>query len=227
MPYTPHESAEAVVLAPHAPATGAVIWLHGLGADGFDFVPIVNEMRLPESCAPRFVFPHAKTRPVTINNGLRMRAWYDITGFGPERTEDAVGIRESEETVRQYIEREVAGGVPEDRILLAGFSQGGAIALQAALRHPQRLAGVLALSTYLPLRETLAHEASAANRNAPILMCHGQRDPIVPAALGEASRDFLRNAGYAVQWRSYPMEHQVCMEEVVDIAAWLKSRFSG
>jgi phospholipase/carboxylesterase len=222
MRYTPHESPEAVVLAPQASPTGAVIWLHGLGADGFDFAPIVNEMRLPESCALRFVFPHAKMRPVTINNGFVMRAWYDITGFGPERTEDATGIRESAETVRQYIEREIAGGVPEHRILIAGFSQGGAIALQTALRHPQRLAGVLALSTYLPLRETLAREASPANRDTPILMCHGQRDPIVPVALGEASRDFLRSLGYPVQWRGYPMEHQVCMEEIVDIAGWLQ-----
>jgi phospholipase/carboxylesterase len=226
MPYTPHESAEAVVLAPHAPATGAVIWLHGLGADGFDFVPIVNEMRLPESCALRFVFPHAKMRPVTINNGFVMRAWYDITGFGPERTEDAAGIRESAETVRQYIAREVVGGVPEHRILIAGFSQGGAIALHTALRHPQPLAGVLALSTYLPLPDTLAHQASAANRDTPIMMCHGQRDPIVPHGLGEASRDFLQSMGYTVRWRSYPMEHQVCMEEVVDIADWLKSRLA-
>jgi phospholipase/carboxylesterase len=226
MPYTLHESAEAVVVAPQAPPTGAVIWLHGLGADGFDFVPLVQEMRLPESCALRFVFPHAKMRPVTINNGFVMRAWYDITGFGPERAEDAAGIRESAETVRQYIAREIAGGVPVRRIVIAGFSQGGAIALQAALRHPEPLAGVLALSTYLPLRDTLPYEASAANRDAPILMCHGQRDPIVPMALGEASRDVLQSLGYEVAWRSYPMEHQVCMEEVVDIADWLRSRLS-
>jgi phospholipase/carboxylesterase len=217
MTHTLHESAEAVVLTPPGSPTGAVIWLHGLGADGFDFAPIVNEMRLPDTCALRFVFPHAKMRPVTINNGFVMRAWYDITGFGPDRAEDAAGIRESAESVRQLIEREVAGGVTERRIVIAGFSQGGAIALQAALRHSQALAGVLALSTYLPLRETLAREASQANRNTPILMCHGVRDPIVPAALGEASRDFLR---------TYPMEHQVCMEEVVDIADWLKSRLT-
>ena len=221
MRFSQIESSEAVVLAPAVAPEAAVIWLHGLGADGFDFVPIVNELRLPESLPVRFVFPHAAMRPVTINNGFVMRAWYDIRGFGPERTEDDVGIRESAKVVTRCIEHEAAAGVPEHRIVVAGFSQGGALALHTALRHPNRLAGVMALSTYLPLRQTLAPEASAENRSTPILMCHGLRDGVVPAALGQASRDFLAALGYAVEWRSYPMEHQVCMEEVVDIANWL------
>jgi phospholipase/carboxylesterase len=221
MPYSQHETAEAVVLTPAVAPHAAVIWLHGLGADGFDFVPIVNELRLPQSLPVRFVFPHAAMRPVTINNGFVMRAWYDILGFGPERAEDDAGIRQSATVVTRCIEQESASGLPENRIIVAGFSQGGAMALHTALRHPNQLAGVMALSTYLPLPHTLVAEASAANRSTPILMCHGLGDGVVPAALGTASRDFLSALGYAVEWRSYPMEHQVCMEEVVDIANWL------
>jgi phospholipase/carboxylesterase len=223
MPYTTHESAGSVVLDPAAPPAATVIWLHGLGADGFDFVPIVEELRLPPTMAVRFIFPHARPRPVTINNGFVMRAWYDITGFGPDRKEDEAGIRESAEVVRGYIEQENARGIGSERIVVAGFSQGGAIAFQAALRHPQRLAGVMALSTYLPLRQTLAAEAASANRDVPILMCHGLRDGVVPATLGTASRDLLQSLGYKVEWKAYPMEHQVCMEEVLDISNWLQA----
>lgn len=222
MTYTQQEMTDAVVLAPTTAATASVIWLHGLGADGFDFVPIVSELRLPEALQIRFVFPHAKQRPVTINNGFVMRAWYDITGFGPQSAEDALGIREAAEVVNRYVAAETAAGIDAARIVIAGFSQGGAIALQAALRYPARLAGVMALSTYLPLRDTLAKEAVAANRDLPILMCHGERDPVVPMALGQLSRDFLQKEGYAVEWRTYPMEHQVCMEEIGDIANWLR-----
>jgi phospholipase/carboxylesterase len=224
MSYTTQESLDAVILTPDSPPTGAVIWLHGLGADGFDFVPIVNELRLPSSLAARFIFPHATQRPVTINNGFVMRAWYDIKGFGPDRAEDDVGIRESDTVVRKYIDQQIAAGIAANRIVIAGFSQGGAIAFQTALRYPQRLAGVMALSTYLPLRDSVANEASAANRDVPILMCHGLRDPIVPAELGMASRDVLLSLGYQIEWRSYPMEHQVCMEEIVDISNWLQAR---
>jgi phospholipase/carboxylesterase len=224
MSYTTQESSDAVILTPDSPPTGAVIWLHGLGADGFDFVPIVNELRLPSSLAARFIFPHATQRPVTINNGFVMRAWYDIKGFGPDRAEDDVGIRESDTVVRKYIDQQIAAGIAASRIVIAGFSQGGAIAFQTALRYPQRLAGVMALSTYLPLRDSVANEASAANRDVPILMCHGLRDPIVPAELGMASRDVLLSLGYQIEWRSYPMEHQVCMEEIVDISNWLQAR---
>lgn len=226
MAYTSQESADAVVLNPGVPATSAVIWLHGLGADGFDFVPIVNELRLPATLATRFVFPHAAPRPVTINNGFVMRAWYDITGFGPDRAEDDAGIRESDGVVRKYIEQQIAQGIPAGKIVLAGFSQGGAIAFQAGLRYPQRLAGIMALSTYLPLRASLPNEASAANRDVPILMCHGSHDGVVPPALGESSRDILVKLGYRVDWRSYPMAHQVCLEEVMDISRWLGERLA-
>jgi phospholipase/carboxylesterase len=224
MAYTTQESADAVVLNPAAPATSAVIWLHGLGADGFDFVPIVNELRLPASLAARFIFPHAAPRPVTINNGFVMRAWYDITGFGPERAEDDAGIRESGGVVRKYIEQQISQGIPANKIVIAGFSQGGAIALQTGLRYPERLAGIMGLSTYLPLRASVAKEASAANRDVPILMCHGTHDGVVPPALGESSRDILTSLGYRIDWRSYPMAHQVCMEEVLDISKWLQER---
>jgi phospholipase/carboxylesterase len=224
MAYTSQESADAVVLNPGASATSAVIWLHGLGADGFDFVPIVNELRLPATLSARFVFPHATPRPVTINNGFIMRAWYDITGFGPDRAEDDAGIRESDGVVRKYIEQQIAQGIPASKIVIAGFSQGGAIAFQTGLRYPQRLAGIMALSTYLPLRASLANEASAANRDVPILMCHGSHDGVVPPALGESSRDILLSQGYRIDWRSYPMAHQVCLEEVMDISKWLQER---
>ena len=226
MPYKTNESEQAVILEPASPADAAVIWLHGLGADGHDFVPIVEELRLPSTMAVRFIFPHARPRPVTINNGFVLRAWYDITSLGPDRKEDEAGIRESADVVRAYVEQENARGIASDRIVIAGFSQGGAIALQAALRHPQRLAGVMALSTYLPLQQTLATEASPANRDVPILMCHGLRDNMVPATLGKSSRDVLQGLGYTVEWQAYPMEHSVCMEEVLDISKWLQARLT-
>jgi phospholipase/carboxylesterase len=227
MPYTSHESEEAVVLEPAAPATSAVIWLHGLGADGYDFVPIVEELKLSSAVAARFVFPHAPQRPVTINNGYVMRAWYDIRSFEITCLEDDAGIRESERTVHRFIERELARGVPASAIVLAGFSQGGAIALHTGLRYGQTLAGILALSTYLPLRDTLAQQAAEANRHTPILMCHGNFDPIVPPLAGRLSHDLLSGMGYPVEWKSYAMEHQVCMQEIADIAAWLEQRLAG
>lgn len=227
MPYTIQQTAEDIVLDPPTAPDAAVIWLHGLGADGSDFVPIVEELRLPPALAVRFIFPHARPRPVTINNGFVMRAWYDITSLGPDRVEDEAGIRESAEVVRSYIEKENARGIASERIVIAGFSQGGAIAFQAALRYPQRLGGVMALSTYLPLRESLAKEATPANRDLPILICHGVRDPMVPAALGAASRDLLQGLGYKVEWKTYPMEHSVCMEEVLDISKWLQARLEA
>jgi phospholipase/carboxylesterase len=226
MPYTTHESEESVVLEPTTTADAAVIWLHGLGADGYDFVPIVQELRLPATMAVRFIFPHAAPRPVTINNGFVMRAWYDITSLGPDRKEDDVGIRESATVVNQYVQQQSARGVESQRIVIAGFSQGGAIALQAGLRYPERIAGIMALSTYLPLRDAVAAQATQANRDVPILMCHGLRDDVVPAALGKASRDVLTSLGYQVEWQSYPMEHQVCMEEVLDISKWLQARLA-
>jgi phospholipase/carboxylesterase len=191
----------------------AVIWLHGLGADGHDFEPIVPELRLAKPV--RFVFPHAPVRPVTINQGMRMRAWYDIFQFGGG-PEDEAGIRASQKLVEKLIEAEKG-----KKIVLAGFSQGGAIVLQAALRHPERLAGVLALSTYLPLAATLEKERSEANQDLPIFMAHGQLDDIIPVGRAEASRDALARLGYNVEWHAYPMPHSVCAPEIEDISRFL------
>ena len=215
------ESADAVVLAPATPATASVIWLHGRGADGHDFVPMVPELKLPPSPAVRFVFPHAPVRPVTINNGMRMRAWYDILDLTPGGPQDDAGIRDSAAILEKFIQRERDAGVAANHIVVAGFSQGGVIALHVALRHPERLAGVMVLSSYLMLRTTLAAEAAAANRDLPILMCHGSFDPVLPLQLGSSSRDLLRAAGYTVDWKEYPMQHQVCLEEVQDISEFL------
>ncbi|MGH8259040.1 MAG: alpha/beta hydrolase [Steroidobacteraceae bacterium] len=222
MTYQQRESDDAIVLqlASGAAASSSVIWLHGLGADGYDFVPIVPELRLPEQCAPRFIFPHAPIRAVTVNNGMRMRAWYDILDFSPGAAEDAAGISASAAIADRYIAREREAGIAANRIVLAGFSQGGAIALHAGLRQTEPLAGILALSTYLPLRAMLS-EAPMACREVPILMCHGQADPILPMALGEASRDLLRRTGCRVEWKEYPMQHQVCAAEIADISTWL------
>lgn len=224
MQYSIQKLADAVVLTPQATPTAAVIWLHGLGADGFDFVPVVEELRLPAALPVRFVFPHARSRPVTINNGAVMPAWYDIKGLGPERGEDDAGIRESEGVVKQLIEQQLEQGIAASKIVIAGFSQGGAIALHTGVRYPQRLAGIMALSTYLPLRASVAAEASQANRDIPILMCHGAHDPVVPPQLGEASRDVLQGLGYRIEWHTYPMEHSVCMEEIAEISRWLQAR---
>ena len=198
----------------------AVIWLHGLGADGHDFEPIVPELGLPASRPVRFIFPNAPQRPVTINNGMRMRAWYDILQMGGG-TEDEAGIRSSQDLLEGLISKEVRKGIPHDKIVLAGFSQGGAIVLQTALRQRERLAGVMALSTYLPLAKTLEKEHAAANRDLPIFMAHGKFDGMIPLDRAALSRDALLALGYAVEWREYPMQHSVCPEEIADIAAFL------
>ena len=227
MPYSSKESAEAVILTPDAPPRAAVIWMHGLGADGFDFVPIVDELRLPASLPVRFIFPHATPRPVTINNGFVMRAWYDIIGFGPDRAEDDAGIRESDAVVTKLIEQQIAQGIAADKIVIAGFSQGGAMALHTGLRYPQRLAGVMVLSSYLPLRGSLAQEAAAGkSRRADSHVSRRHAIRCCPEQLGKSSRDFLQNLGYAIEWHSYPMEHSVCMEEVLDISKWLQARLA-
>jgi phospholipase/carboxylesterase len=200
----------------------AVIWMHGLGADGNDFVPIVPELSLPASLPVRFVFPHAPMRPVTINAGHVMRAWYDVRDDRGERREDVAGVRASQERIEALIEREKARGIPPARIVLAGFSQGGAMALHTGLRHPERLAGIMALSCFLPLAETLDTEASPANRDVPILMAHGTHDPLIPIDRARHSRDRLAALGYRVAWREYPMPHSVCAEEIADVATWLR-----
>ena len=215
------ERLETVEIEPETRALACVIWLHGLGADGHDFESLVPELRLPAQPAIRFVFPHAPMRPVTINGGYRMRAWYDILALDRSAPQDATGIRESAASVRALIEREGERGVPPDRVILAGFSQGGAIALYEGLRHPTRLAGLLALSTYLPLQDTLAAEAHPANAAVPIFMAHGTLDPTVPFALGDGSRRLLVGRGYDVRFRTYPMGHSVCLEEIQDIRAFL------
>ncbi len=204
-----------------APRPGAaVIWLHGLGADGHDFEPIVPELRLPASKPVRFIFPNAPQRPVTINNGMRMPAWYDILqmGGGPE---DDAGIRESQAAIEKLISIQKQKGIPAGKIVLAGFSQGGAVVLQTALRHPERLAGVMALSTYLPLQSKLAEERNAINNDVPIYMAHGQQDPMIGMGRAMQSRDALLALGYPVEWRDYPMPHSVCQQEIADIAAFL------
>ncbi|MCK6375926.1 MAG: alpha/beta hydrolase [Zoogloea sp.] len=202
--------------------TYAVIWMHGLGADGHDFEPVVDEFDIDRLPPTRFVFPHAPQRPVTINGGYIMRAWYDILSQDfSGRREDARGVIESAAQVEALIARENARGIPDSRIVLAGFSQGGAIALHTALRHANRLAGVLALSTYLPLADTLAGEASEANRDVPIFMAHGTADPVIPHDFARRSADQLTAAGYPLAWKSYRMEHSLCMEEVRDIEDWL------
>ncbi|MDH4189325.1 MAG: alpha/beta hydrolase [Betaproteobacteria bacterium] len=204
--------------APKPDAT--VIWLHGLGADGHDFEPIVPALRLPKRLALRFVFPHAPQQPVTINMGLRMRAWFDIFELGGAR-EDETGIRASQALLEALIEREKSRGIAARRIVLAGFSQGGAIALQTGLRHPERLAGILALSTWLPLAEALETERDAANAGVPIFIAHGSSDPMVPLERAERSRDRLAALGYTPEWRAYPMAHEVCQDEVAAIGAWI------
>ncbi len=201
--------------------SAAVIWLHGLGADGNDFAPIVGELDLPPT-AIRFVFPHAPAMPVTINGGYVMPAWYDILGTDLNRREDESGVRASQQAVEALVAREGERGIAPNRIVLAGFSQGGAIALQTALRQSRALAGVMALSTYVPLAATLPTERNAASNTVPILMAHGTHDPVIPLAMAKRSRDLLRSLGYDVQWHEYPMEHSVCPEEIAAIGAFLR-----
>ena len=200
--------------------SASVIWLHGLGADGNDFAPIIPELRLPAR-AIRFVFPNAPQIPVTINGGMVMPAWYDISDVAVRR-EDERGVRASQAAIEALIEREIKRGSPAGNIVLAGFSQGGAIALQTALRHPERIAGVMALSTYLPLADLLPAEASTANRDVPIFMAHGTADPVITLTRAEQSRDQLKSLGYRIEWHAYPMPHSVCPQEIADIGTWLQ-----
>ena len=211
---------EAIEIETGSPPQASVIWLHGLGADGHDFEPVVPELRLRKPV--RFVFPHAPVRPVTINQGMRMRAWYDIFQFGGGR-EDEAGIRASQGLLEKLISSERKNGIPSEKIVLAGFSQGGAIVLQTALRYPEHLAGVIALSTYLPLASTLAAERSVENMDIPIFMAHGRHDDLIPIHRAQASREFLQTLGYKIDWHDYPMPHSVCGEEIADIAAFLVS----
>ena len=196
----------------------SVIWMHGLGADGNDFAPLADEIELP--IGVRYIFPHAPMMPVTINGGYVMRAWYDISDTAIRR-EDEAGVRASQRSVEALLAREKSRGIAASRIVLAGFSQGGAIALQTGLRHGERLAGIMALSTYVPLADRLAAEANPANREVPIFMAHGTADPMIALARAKESRDLLQRRDYAIEWHEYRMEHSVCPQELDDIAGWL------
>lgn len=221
---------ETVELASGSNPTGSVIWLHGLGADGHDFEAIVPELRLPETLSLRFVFPHAPVRPVTINGGMEMRAWYDIFSLERAGPTDEEGIRQSAVILEDLMAREQERGIDRDKIVVAGFSQGGVIALHTALRSTTRLAGVMALSTFLPLQDAFQKEvidaADAGWLELPVFMAHGSLDPMIPCQIGRASADLLVNAGFAVEWHDYPMAHAVCAEEIADIRAWLLSVYS-
>jgi phospholipase/carboxylesterase len=203
-----------------------IIVLHGLGADGNDFVPIAQELDLSSVGNVRFIFPHAPVIPVTINNGYRMRAWYDILGMDLVKREDEAGLRRSLGEIEELLEREEQRGMPANRIVLAGFSQGCAMALMTGLRHKQRLAGIVGMSGYLPLAQSTAAERSDANALTPVFMAHGQHDNVVALQRGQASRDALQALGYQVEWHEYPMAHSVCMEEIADLNAWLLKTLS-
>ena len=204
-----------------ASADAAIIWLHGLGADGNDFVPVATALQLPDTLNIRFIFPHAPLRPITINRGYRMRGWYDVTSLDIANLDDESGIIESSQMLLQLSAQQQAQGIAAERIVFAGFSQGGAIALHAGLRSAQTLGGIIALSTYLPMRDRLAQEAAGANRQTPIFMAHGLYDEVVAPQFGAHSRSLLQQHGYPLQWHEYAMGHSVCTDEISDISAWL------
>ena len=216
---------ECVEVATGPAPVASVIWMHGLGADGYDFVPVVKELEINKlpglEAGVRFIFPHAPMRPVTINNGMVMRAWYDIKMVDLMRQEDEAGLRASQAECEKLIANEVARGIPAKRIVLAGFSQGGAITLQTGLRHQERLAGLMVLSSYLPIAATVAGEMASAHQDLPIFMAHGTHDPMIALVRATASRDQLKQLGYNIEWKEYPMEHSLAMEEVRDVRGWL------
>lgn len=219
------EGPEAVELTTGKEPSAAVVWLHGLGADGHDFEPLVPWLDWPGAPAIRYVFPHAPVRPVTVNGGMQMRAWYDIRGIDIGRDQDTQAIEESVALATGLVRREQERGIPAERIVVAGFSQGGAIALQCALRYPERLAGLVALSTYMLQEHRLEADLHDANRGLPVFFGHGSADPIVPIQLGTQASDSLRELGYPVEWRQYPMQHAVCPEEIEHLANWMRERF--
>ena len=212
---------ETIEVETAAKPTAAVIWLHGLGADGHDFEPIVPEIVRRGERAWRFVFPNAPVRPVTLNGGMAMRAWYDLKGLDRRAAEDTAGFRSTDAQIRELIAREAGRGIPSGRVVLAGFSQGAAVSLYTAPRFAQALAGVMALSGYLPAADSLRAERSPANDATPIFMAHGQGDSVLPMSLGTQSRDLLKAEGYAVEWHDYPMAHAVCGDEIADIRKFL------
>lgn len=212
-----------VEIAPEQAAKATVIWLHGLGDSGHGFAPIVPELKLPAELGIRFIFPHAPERPVTINGGMRMRAWYDIKSLDFNSRADKAGVIDSAEQVEKIIQAEIDRGIPADKIVLAGFSQGGVIALHLGPRLPHKLAGILALSTYMSDPQSLASNTLQANRDTPIFCGHGTHDEVVPVAMGEAAHGVLTENGYQASWKTYPMQHNVCMDEIRDISNWLQT----
>lgn len=223
---TATQTLACVEVNPSDPAKATVIWLHGLGADGHDFEAIAPQLQSELTVPTRFVFPHAPHRPVTVNGGYVMRAWYDITAFDLSHAQDAEGIHASARQLSALIQREIHNGIAAEHIVVAGFSQGGAIALHSGLRYPQRLAGILALSTYLPLASTVDAERNPVNCDIPIFMAHGNDDTVVPLAHALASKDLLQQLGYMVEWHSYEMPHSLCDQELNDIVAWLTRTLS-
>ncbi len=215
---------DAVIVEPGSEHKASIIWLHGLGADGHDFEPIVPELGLGNNHGIRFIFPNAPMRPVTINGGMTMRAWYDVRSANLREFEDEVSIDESSKLIEQYIQHETSNGIKPEQIILAGFSQGGAIALHAGLRYPDQLAGILALSTYLPCPTKLNAEKSAANQSTPIIMAHGVFDPVIPVDQGKSSVETLKQEAYDVTFWEYMMEHSVAMEEITAIGDWIRQR---
>lgn len=212
----------SIEISPNNPAQSTMIWLHGLGADGNDFVSMIPELNLSPDINMRFIFPNAPVKPVTINNGYAMRAWYDIYGLSIQERIDKEGIAQSVAEIEKIIENEIARGIPSQRIFLGGFSQGAAIALATGLCYSKPLAGILGLSGYLPIADELPQKANDANLRTPIFIAHGTQDPIVPFALGQATQQFLTQAHYHVSWHSYPMPHSVCKEEIDDIRNWIE-----
>jgi phospholipase/carboxylesterase len=215
---------EYVEVNPNQPHTAVVIWLHGLGDSGNGFAPIVPELKIPDSLPIRFVFPHAPVRPVTVNNNMEMRAWYDIASLDFNHRADRTGVEVSAKQVEALIDAEIVKGTPAERIVLAGFSQGGVIALHLGTRINKKIAGIMALSTYMCEPDTLASEASDANKSTPVLMAHGQQDNVVPVVMGNAAFKVLQENGYPVTWQDYPMQHSVCLEEINHISQWLQAR---
>lgn len=216
-----------VAMNPSTTPKATIIWLHGLGADGHDFTHIVPELQIPERLALRFIFPHAPIRPITVNNGYRMRGWYDITGFSLASREDEAGITETAQAIHKLIQHENNLGIPSNKIILGGFSQGGAIALHTGLRYPETLAGIMALSTYLPLAAKLPVERQAANQATSIFLAHGISDSVIPLAWAEMAKAQLTALGHPVAWHTYPMDHCVSLEEIQDIRVWVEKRIIG
>lgn len=217
---------ETIVINPKHPAKSSVIWLHGLGASGDDFVPIVPQLGIPEQLAIRFIFPHAPVRPVSLNAGMEMRAWFDIYGLHAHAKQDVMGINQASHAITALIEQEQRQGIPSEKIVLAGFSMGGALALYSGLKQPAALAGIMALSTYLPAHQELQANLSSLNTETPIFLAHGHHDAILDIQLAQASREMLTHLGCQVEWHTYPMPHTVCAAEIQDIQRWLCSVLS-